>query len=143
MDRTISNSVTDKSKGKAKQLVRVLIADDHKLFRQVLRKRIEKEDDMTVVGEAADGKEAITLTIESTPDVILMDINMPEMDGIEATRKIIALGTHVRIVGFSMHDHKVAVDSMMNAGAVAYATKDSDINNLCDTIRKAAARNHS
>lgn len=116
--------------------IKVLITDDHLLIRQVLRKTINHQCDMNVIGEATDGVEAIKLAKQFAPDVILMDVNMPNMDGIAATKKIMAYKNHVRIIGLSLHNDISVKTSMLKAGAVAYLTKSDDMEKICETIRR-------
>lgn len=124
--------------GEAQQKIKVLVVDDHQLVRQVLSQRLDNEDDIIVIDGATNGIEAIRLANETSPDVILMDINMPEMDGIEATKKILANNNHVRIIGLSLHNYKVARIEMLKAGAVAYHNKSDNFYDLCKTIRNEA-----
>lgn len=119
-----------------KQQIRILISDDHRLIRRVLRRAIENQDDMVVVGEATDGIEAIKLTKETSPDVILMDVDMPNMDGITATEKIMSTSKHIRIIGFSLYDQQYISERMLEAGAIAYTTKNFDLEILWNIIRK-------
>ncbi|MEX0647761.1 MAG: PAS domain S-box protein [Balneolaceae bacterium] len=115
--------------------IRVLLVDDHKMMREGLRKIIEEEEDLVVVAEASDGKEAVKMTNEISPDVIVMDVNMPIMNGIEATRTIVSDNPDVRIIGLSLHDSKNVAKAMKKAGASAYLTKTEAVEALCKTIR--------
>ncbi len=119
--------------------IKVLIVDDHQMFREGIRKIVEEEDDIKVIGEAADGKEAISLTRETIPDIILMDINMPVMDGIEATRQISSEMPNIRIIGLSLYDGGGIAEDMRNAGAAAYLTKTEAFESLIGTIRAEAS----
>jgi two-component system, NarL family, response regulator NreC len=104
--------------------IKVLIADDHKIVRDGLRVLIDREKDMEVVGEAHNGLEAVKLTKKLHPNVIIMDISMPEMNGIEATRQIIKNNRNVKIIALSMHSDRKIVTSMLKAGASGYILKD-------------------
>lgn len=103
----------------------VLLVDDHPLMRQGLRTLLESAADFTVVGEAADGEEALDQVRALSPDIVVMDITMPNLNGIEATRRILADAPGTRVVALSIHAEKRFVDDMLKAGAVAYVLKDS------------------
>lgn len=124
---------------KHEEKIRVLLVDDHKMVREGLRKVIEEHNDIIVIGEAADGKEAIELTWETSPDVILMDVSMPVMDGIEATRIIKADMPSIRIIGVSLHEENGVIEEMRNAGASAYLTKTEAFESVIATIRAEAS----
>ena len=115
--------------------VRVLIADDHALFRDGLSRLVAREPDLEVVGQASDGLEAIELTRNLVPDVILMDVNMPGIGGIEATQRIHAELPQIRIIGLSMHTDHEHVQAMWKAGAVDYKTKACPASELLQAIR--------
>ena len=115
--------------------IQVLIADDHKMLREGLRSLLEKEPGIAVVGEAANGAEAVSLTREMRPSVVIMDIEMPEMNGIEATRQIIAEMPEIRVIGLSMHTETDVEESMRQAGASAFVAKDSAFERLAAAIR--------
>ncbi len=116
----------------------VLIADDHTLFRRGVRKMLEAEDDMNVLGEAATGREALQMARELMPDVILMDIQMPEMDGIEATRVLHREMPHVGIVFVTMHASDEFVFRGLQAGGRGYILKDADPESMLRAIRAVA-----
>ena len=101
---------------------RIMIVDDELFFRELLRDMLEKEG-FTIVAEAADGAEAVELARSLRPDVIVMDVSMPKMSGIEATRQIVAELPGVRVVGLSMHEDEEIAASMREAGAVDFVTK--------------------
>ena len=124
---------------KAKPKVKVLLVDDHQMMREGLRKMIEDEDDLVVIAEASDGKDAVKLAGEASPDVIVMDVNMPGMNGIEATRQIAADMPHMRIIGLSLQQEESVSRAMRSAGASAYLTKSEVFETLCATIRSEAA----
>ena len=113
----------------------VLLIDDHPLMRRGLRTLLESEADIAVIGEAGDGQEAIDQVKSLTPDVAIMDITMPNLNGIEATRRILAEAPEARIIALSMHAEKRFVDEMLRAGARAYLLKDSVPEELVDAIR--------
>jgi PAS domain S-box-containing protein len=115
--------------------IRVLLADDHAVMRQGLRSLLASEFDIEVVGEAADGREAIDLATSLRPNVVLMDMSMPKVAGLEATRMIHADLPDVRIIGLSMFDEKERADAMIAAGASAYLTKSGPAGDLIATIR--------
>ena len=96
----------------------ILLVDDHPVFRKGLRQLLEEEQDFKVVGEAGDGKEAIALVGKLSPDVVVMDINMPNFNGIEATRQIVSDFPETKIVALSIHSGKRFIEDMLRAGAV-------------------------
>ena len=118
----------------------ILIVDDHKLFRDGLKRLISCESDMEVVGEANNGQESISLARSLQPDVILMDVKMPVMDGIEATRKILSEMPGMKILAMSMYSGDGFNTGMMNAGALGYILKGGDCEELMDAIRKITRR---
>jgi DNA-binding NarL/FixJ family response regulator len=120
---------------------RVLIADDQALVRSGFRLVVETRDDLEVVGEAENGVEAVRLTGELEPDVILMDIRMPEVDGIEATRQIVASGSAARILVLTTFDVDEYVYAAIRAGASGFLLKDVRPTDLVDAIRLVASGN--
>ena len=117
---------------------RVLIVDDHRGFRDGLKAVINLQADMEVVGEAQDGEKAIALTRELLPDVILMDVKMPGMDGAEATSRILAEMPGMKILALSIYADDGFMANMMHAGALGYILKGCDSEELYGAIRKAA-----
>jgi two-component system response regulator NreC len=113
----------------------IILADDHKIVRDGLRSLIEKEGDMEVVAEAEDGSTAVRLALELSPHVVLMDIAMPGLNGIEATRQIIAAAPHIKVIALSMHASKQYIMEMLKAGAAGYLLKDSAFEELAGAIR--------
>lgn len=119
-------------------VIRVLLVDDHKILREGLAGLLEQQPDIDVIGQAADGEEAVTRAGELQPDVIIMDITMPVVDGVEATRRIAARWPHINIIGLSMHDEGRLADSMRQAGAVAFLTKGGPVEDVTGAIRRCA-----
>ena len=119
--------------------IRVLLADDHTLVRQGLRALLEREADIKVIGEATNGKEVIKKTEALRPDIVVMDVSMPRLNGIEATQKITADHPDVRVVVLSMHAGEDYVKGMLRAGASGYVLKDAPANDLLSAIRAVAA----
>jgi PAS domain S-box-containing protein len=117
--------------------IRVLIADDHRIFRQGLIALLRAEGGLDVVGEAADGAEAVELARTLRPDVIIMDVAMPNLNGVEATRQIVAELPGLRIIGLSMHEDETIAASMREAGAVAFLTKGGPSDALIAAIHAA------
>ena len=122
-----------------KDTVRVLIADDHPLFREGMRGRLDRVDDITVVGEAASGDEAVELARELDPHVILMDIKMPGLNGIEATREIREASPEVGVLVLTMFEDDDSVFAAMRAGAKGYLLKDSGGEEVMYAIRAVAS----
>ena len=116
-------------------LIRVLIADDHTVVRSGVRLLLETEPDIIVVGEARDGDEAVALAETLQPDVVLMDIAMPEMDGMAATRQIRATWPHINILGLTMHRTDEYFFEMLKAGASGYVLKGADTSDLINAVR--------
>jgi two-component system, NarL family, response regulator DegU len=117
--------------------IRLMLVDDHRMLRQGLRRSLEEEG-FYVVGEASDGEEAVRLVPAAKPDVILMDVSMPDMDGIEATRRIINNDPDQRIVMLTMHADKDLIDAAIKAGAVGYLTKDCSTDEVIQAVKLAA-----
>jgi DNA-binding NarL/FixJ family response regulator len=122
--------------------LRVLIVDDHDLFRSGLRNLLEVEEGIEIIGEAAGGHEALRIVKELAPDVVVMDLNMPGMGGVEATRHITSLAPLTRVVMLTISDQDNDVIDAILAGACGYLLKDSSIQDLMTGIR-AAARGES
>lgn len=118
--------------------ISILIVDDHAIVRQGLRGLLEKEPDMEVTGEAGNGLEAVNLARELNPDVIIMDINMPDMNGIEATRRILAANRNIRILALSLESDRRFIVEVLEAGAKGYVLKDAFFVELATAIRAVA-----
>ena len=121
--------------------IRVVIADDQALVRSGFRLIVDRRPDLTVVAEAENGHEALRLTLELQPDVVLMDIRMPEMDGIEATRQIVASGSPARILVLTTFDLDEYVYAALRAGASGFLLKDVRARDLVEGIRLVADGN--
>jgi DNA-binding NarL/FixJ family response regulator len=115
--------------------LKILLADDHRLFRDGLRTLLDKQADMEVIGETSDGPQTVTAVLEKKPQIVLMDISMPNLNGIDATRKIVAENTAVRIIILSMHSDQKFVIEALKAGATGYILKDCAVDELTTAIR--------
>ncbi|MFZ7112011.1 MAG: response regulator [Desulfatiglandales bacterium] len=118
--------------------IRVMLVDDHIVMREALSRMLDSHSDLKVVGEATDGREAVELARRILPDVILMDISMPNMNGLEATRIIHSEFPHIRIIGLSMFEGDDQAQSMIDAGASAYRSKSDKTDHLLSAIRGRA-----
>lgn len=115
-------------------MVRVLLADDHKIVRDGLRALLESQSRLTVVGEAEDGRTACEMAASLRPDVVVMDIGMPDLNGMDATRRIVAELPNVKVVALSMHADRRFVAEMLRAGASGYLVKDAAFEELTGAI---------
>lgn len=115
--------------------IRVLLADDHKIMREGLRALLESHAGLEVVGEASDGREAIESAKKTMPDIVVMDVGMPGLNGIEATEQIIAGSRRTKVIGLSMHSDKRFVTGMLKASASAYVLKDCAFDELIQAIQ--------
>ncbi|MEZ5012590.1 MAG: response regulator transcription factor [Bacteroidales bacterium] len=114
--------------------LQVVIADDHQLFRNGLKILLDAFDEFTVVGEAGNGEELLNIVRNCTCEIVLMDINMPGMDGIEATRRALKLNPDLKVIALSMYGEEDYYYRMVDAGARGFILKDSDINDVRDAI---------
>jgi two-component system response regulator DegU len=121
--------------------IRVAIADDHSLVRQGLRRYLDMAEDIEVVGEAADGVETISLIEETRPDIVLLDIRMPEMDGLEAARRIREKYPDVGVIMLTAYDDRQFVVEAVRSGARGYVLKARDAEHLIQTVRLVAGGN--
>jgi two-component system response regulator NreC len=119
--------------------IRILLADDHKIIREGLRALLEKEPDMEVVGEAQDGMTTIKLAKKLLPNIVIMDIGMPDMNGIDATRQIFSETQGIKVIALSMHSDRRFVLQMLKAGASGYLLKDSAFEELASAIKTVMA----
>ncbi|WP_432664127.1 response regulator transcription factor [Wukongibacter baidiensis] len=115
--------------------IRILIVDDHSLMRQGLKQILEIEEDIEVVGLAVDGEDALEQCFKLRPDVILMDINMPNMNGIQALRRIKDMGIETKVIMLTIHDDREYLFETVNIGAEGYVLKDAESNSLIRAIR--------
>ena len=122
-----------------KMSIRALLADDHQIVREGLRLLLERTDDMEIVGEASDGEEAVRLAGEVNPDVVILDVARPGLDGIGAARQIKADAPHVKVIALSMHSDQQFVSEMLQAGASAYLLKECAYRELATAVRSVVA----
>ncbi len=114
---------------------KILLADDHKIFRDGLRTLINMQSDMAVIGEADNGRVAVQLAAKLRPNVLIMDVSMPDMNGIEATRQVLRDVPGVKVIALSMHSDRRFVTGMLEAGAFGYLLKDCDFEELAKAVR--------
>jgi DNA-binding NarL/FixJ family response regulator len=114
---------------------RILLADDHKIVRDGMRALLEKQPDMEVVAETEDGLSTVETALRLKPDIVIMDITMPGLNGIEATRKIVQEAREIKVLALSMHSDKRFVQEMFKAGACGYCPKDSAFDEIASAIR--------
>ena len=119
--------------------VRVLLIDDHRILRQGLRALLEREPDFEVIGEAENGRTGVEFAKEAHPDIILMDISMPGLNGIDAARQILDHSPHSRIIALTAHSDRNLVREILKAGAVGYVVKDSAVEELTNAVRTVLA----
>jgi len=119
--------------------MRILIADDHGIVRQGLTSLMERQPNIEVVGEAKDGQEALDLVKELSPDVVIMDVAMPNLNGADATRLILRDNPDIRVIALSMHAEKHIVRDILQAGAMAYVLKSYLFDELSKALEAAAA----
>jgi len=137
--RTLPTNISGVHNSSTPNKIRVAIVDDHTPVRRALKTVIDQAPDMSVVGEGANGIEAIELALAKMPDIILMDILMPEMDGIEAAKRISTVAPSVRVLIISICDEQPYIERMRAHGAVGFLSKASGIDALHAAIRAAAA----
>jgi two-component system response regulator DegU len=117
--------------------LRLILVDDHKMLREGLRRSLE-ELGFAVIAEAGDGEEGVRLAAAMRPDVMLMDVSMPEMDGVEACRQIVERNPNAKVVMLTMHADRDIVDRALKAGAVGYLTKDCSIDEVAEAVKLAS-----
>ena len=119
--------------------IRILLADDHAVVRQGFKMLLDAQPDMEIVGEAGNGRQAVDLAEQLRPDLVVMDVAMPELNGIEATRRLASSVPHARVIALSMHKDSVYVREILRAGARGYLLKDSGAADLVAAIRAVAS----
>ena len=122
----------------ATKRIRILLADDHAVVRQGFKMILSAQPDMEIVGEAGNGREAVELAEQLRPDVVVMDVAMPELNGIEATRRVSSAHPHTRVLALSMHKDSVYVREILRAGARGYLLKDSGAGDLVSAVHALA-----
>jgi DNA-binding NarL/FixJ family response regulator len=115
--------------------IKILVADDHALLRQGIKNILELEEDLVVIGEVADGEEAVKRTLQLAPDIVLLDINMPKLNGMEVTRRLCSATSTAKVIILTMHDDESYVLEVVKAGAVGYLLKDVEPGMLVKAIR--------
>lgn len=122
----------------SERTIKILLADDHTIVRQGLKLILSAHSDLQVVGEAANGREAIELAEKLKPDIVLMDVAMPELTGIEATKRMVAANSRIRVLVLSMHKEAAYVREILRAGARGYILKDAIDTELLSAVRSIA-----
>ncbi|MDD2318366.1 MAG: response regulator transcription factor [Desulfobacterales bacterium] len=139
--RSVLNTLSDnRIPAFADHGIRIVIADDHPMMREGLASLLKHRDGLEVIGQAGNGRQAVFLARELNPDLILMDVSMPELDGIQATAQIIRAQPNICIVGLSMHDDETTRERMLAAGTADYLCKSNPTQNLIESIVLAATR---
>ncbi len=118
--------------------IRLLLVDDHPIFRESLRSLLDRQEDFQVVADAADGRAALAAVKQSKPDVVVMDISMPGMNGIDATQEIVSAQNAARVICLSIHRESGLVSAMLKAGASGYVLKSAAAHELPDAVRTVA-----
>jgi DNA-binding NarL/FixJ family response regulator len=119
--------------------IRVLVADDHQVFQEALGALLDRHQDMQVVGHANDGRTTVCRSRELRPDIVIMDVSMPDLNGIEATRQIVSVCPRVKVIALSIHVEQRFVAGMLNAGASGYVPKECACEELVRAIRTVMA----
>lgn len=115
--------------------VKIILADDHKMMREGLSSLLNKQPEITIVGQAVNGREAVHLAESLDPDIVLMDVSMPDLNGIDATRQIMSRAPQTKVIALSMHGDRQFVAEMFRAGVSGYLLKDSAFEELTSAIR--------
>jgi len=114
---------------------KILLVDDHAITREGLRSLIERQPDMEVVGEAQDGRKALDLVRELLPDIVITDITMPNLNGVDATRQIVRQFPNIKVIALSIHSNRAFVADMLKAGASGYVLKDCTFDELVEAVQ--------
>lgn len=117
------------------KVVNILLIDDHKIFREGVKRVVEMVDNFRVIGEGANGEEAIELVEKLKPDVVLLDINMPDMNGVEATEEILRVSPQSKLIILSIHDEEAYVYKALQQGASGYLLKEMDVDSLIEALK--------
>ena len=131
--------VEKKFQSKSNMNTRIILADDHKIMREGLRSLLDKQQDIEVVGEAEEGRKTVRLVTDLSPDVVIMDIEMASLNGIEATRQIVAKTPEIKVIALSVHSDRRFITEMLKAGASGYVLKDCSFEELVQAIRAVMA----
>lgn len=118
--------------------IRILLAEDHKITRQGLRSLLENDSELEVIAEAGNGREAVALAKQLAPDVVIMDVSMPDLNGVEATKRVISDRSDVKVIALSMHSDTLFVSEMLKSGAAGYLLKDCAFEELVQAIKTVA-----
>jgi CheY-like chemotaxis protein len=134
LSRVLSSQHVKHSIGQDSRPIRVLLADDHPMLRKGLRSVLDQYTDIEVVGEAADGEQAVTLARSLRPEIIVMDVSMPKLDGVKATTQILEEQPNIAVIGLSVHNSSQVEQSMKEAGAALFLTKELAVDRLYEAI---------
>lgn len=122
--------------------LKILLAEDHQVVREGLRALLLREPDFDIVGEAADGLEAVKLAQDLRPDILILDLMMPAINGVEVTRRVLAANAHIRVIILSMHADKAYILQALHSGASGYVLKDSSGDDLVQAARTVMSGDH-
>ena len=119
-----------------KNEIKILLVDDHQLFRDGLKNILDKKSNMTVIAQASNGRDAVKICAKLKPDVAIIDVSMPDMNGLEATNQILKTNSSIKVIGLSMYSSKQFIQGMFEAGAYAYLLKDGDADEFITALKK-------